>query len=373
MNKNIYIINTENDIYHLLPFFEELQKRNFKLLFFLQNSKIFKVTQEKKISIKKIPSFFNSNSKFKIFIFKFLSPFISLFLIPIFLYLKQKKKLDLIICFGNLEKIILRIPLSLLNIQTVWFENNNKQKPLKFFSKKIKRICFNELNKNNLIKQKIKKEKISILNPGLNTRDTKRQDNIFNNLAHKNSSLKKESKFFTIGTFANLNLENNLENLFLAVKKALIVIPNIQLIIIGDGEKRKKLSWLSKKMQIDNVVWFVGEQERMNKWLDTFDIFIVSCKKTQLEDFNILLKILNSKIPVISPFGIGFNDIIKDNKNGLITQKEESEEILEAIIKLKKDKYARKRLGENGFLTIQNELNIEKMVEKFLNIIKINE
>ncbi len=374
MPKNIYIINTgKEDIYTLLPFFEELQSKSFVLSFFLQNSKILKIANEKNLYVKKLPLFLQINSRFKNLLFIFFAPLMGLFLIPIFFYLKQKKKINMIICFDSSEKILLRLPLALLKIKTIWFENNSVQKPLKLFSSRIKRICFNNLNRNDLIKNKIKEKQIKLLLPGISVRDAKRQDNIFNNLArenqNKNSISKKESRFFTIGTFADLNSENNLENLFLAIKKALIVIPNIQLIVIGDGKTRKKLTWLTQKMQIDTVVWFVGKQEKISKWLDAFDVFVVSCKKAQLEDFNIVLKSLNSKIPVITPFKIGFDDIIQDNKNGLITQKEESEEILKAIIKLKKDKFLRKKLGENGLATIQNKLNIEKMVENFIKII----
>ena len=57
------------------------------------------------------------------------------------------------------------------------------------------------------------------------------------------------------------------------------VIPNIQLIIIGEGEERKNLSWLAKKMEIDNLVWLVGEQEQLKKWLDSFDVFLALGEK----------------------------------------------------------------------------------------------
>lgn len=374
MTKKIYIINSgKEDIYPLLSFFEELQIHNFVLSFFLQESKIFKVAKEKNLYVKKLPLFLKDGSQSKKIFFKILSIFLIPILLSFFFYLKKKKKISIFILVGECSKIILRIPLSLLKIKMIWFENNASKKPLRFFSYQAKRICFSEINKNDLIKKGINKEQINILLPGINRYGPKRQDNIFNNLAresqNKNSLSKKESKFFTIGTFADLNSENNLENLFLAVQKALIVIPNIQLIVLGEGKTRKKLTWLAKKMQIDTVVWFVGEQERISKWLDAFDIFVVSSKKARLEDYEILLKSLSSKIPVILPLGIGFDKIIHNKKNGLVIEKEESEEILKAIIKLKKDKFLRKRLGENGFIKIRDELNMEKMVQEFMEII----
>jgi glycosyltransferase involved in cell wall biosynthesis len=50
-------------------------------------------------------------------------------------------------------------------------------------------------------------------------------------------------------------------------------------------------------------------------------------------------------------------------------EKEESEEILKAIIRLKKDRLLRKRLGEAGFASVREKLSMEKMVEEFLKII----
>jgi glycosyltransferase involved in cell wall biosynthesis len=301
MPKNIYIINTsKEDIYPLLSFFEELQVKGFDLLFFLHKSKICSLAKEKKLKIKKLPLFLKDSTKSKKIFLTILAPLLGLVLIPSIFYVKKKNRIHTVLCFGSSSKILLRIPLSLLKIKIIWFENELQNKPLRFFSSKVERICFYELNKYDLIKKGIKEEQISILSLGLNTRDSKRQDNIFNNLArenqNKNNISKKESKFFTIGTFADLNSENNLENLFMAIKKALDIIPNIQLIIVGDGKERKKLTWLTQKMKIDTLVWFVGEQKRIGKWLDAFDVFVVSCLQAHLEDFEIVLKSLNSSI-----------------------------------------------------------------------------
>jgi len=374
MLKKIYIISDKEDIRSLLPFFEELQRKNFSLSFFFSNPKLIKLKEEKKIKIKKITKILNDGGKIKNLTLKFIAPFLSLILIPYLFYLKRKKNIQIFILWSKSAKIILRIPLKFIKIKNIWIENDFSEKKLRTFSKKTIRLCFSNEIRNQLIKSGVKKEQIKLLLPALHIKDTKRQDNIFNNLARenweKNQSISKKSNFFSIGTFADLNSETNLENIFLAIKKSLDVIPNIQLIIIGDGKNRKELTWLSQKMKINNLVWFIGEQKHLGKWLEAFDLFIPACLKANLKDFEIILKILYAKIPVISPNNIGLNDLIKNNKTGIITEKENSEEILKAIIKLKKDNDFRKQLGHNSFLSAQENFNIGRMINDFIKIIE---
>ncbi|MCK5319969.1 glycosyltransferase family 4 protein [Candidatus Parcubacteria bacterium] len=342
-NKILVIKSSNTNISPLLDLFNALEEKNYELLF-LNNDKTLK----------------------------------NIYILIKIIYYKFKFKIKNIICFGIWEKIIFTPVAKILKIKTVWLELPREKKEksnfiLNFLLKKISRlaklIVFKKCDKNNLIKREFDSKKISFIAPGINLKQCARQENIFNDLA-KNKNSQSQKKFFTIGTVAKLNSGQTIEVLFGAVKKALDVIPNLQIIIIGEGEERKKLTWLAQKMEIDNLSWFVGEQTHLKKWFDGFDIFSSACANADLNDIFVLLKAMSAGLPIISVENHGFDDIIEDNKNGLLLPKDDSEFLAGAIIKLQQNKMLSKNLGQNAKDTIRDRMNLDLMVEDFLGVLR---
>jgi len=344
MKNKILIIKSSNvNIGPLLNLFSALEEKNYELLF-LNNGKALK----------------------KIYIFIKL------------IYYKFKFKIKNIICLGVWEKILFTPVAKILKIKTVWLElpGEKKEKPgfiLNFLLKKISKlskiIVFRKNDKNNLIKSGFDSKKISFAALGINLKQRARQEDIFHDLAKCNNS-QSQKKFFTIGTVAKLNSGQTIEILFGAVKKALDVIPNLQIIIIGEGEKKKKLTWLAKKMEIDNLSWFVGEQTHLNKWFDGFNIFSSARANADLNDIFVLLKAMEAGLPIISVENHGFDDIIENNKNGLLLPKDDSELLAGAIIKLQQNKMLSKNLGQNAKEAIRDRMNLDLMARDFLRVLE---
>ena len=343
MKNKIFITKSSDaNISPLFDLFNALEEKNYELLF-LNNDKALK----------------------KIYIFIKL------------IYYKFKFKIKNIICLGVWEKILFTPVAKILKIKTVWLELPGEKKEkqgfiLNFLLKKIsklsKTVVFKKCDKNNLIKSGFDSKKISFVAPGINLKQRARQENIFHGLA-KNKNSQSQKKFFTIGTVAELNFEQTIEILFGAVKKTLDVIPNLQVIIIGEGEERKKLTWLAKKMEIDNLTWFVGEQAHLNKWFDGFDIFTTSRVNADLFDIFVLLNAMSAGLPIISTEDHGFDDIIEDEKNGLLLPKDDSELLAGAIIKLQQNKMLSKNLGQNAKDTIRDKMNLDLMADDFLRVL----
>ena len=341
-NKILITKSSTANISPLFDLFNALEEKNYELLF-LNNDKALK----------------------KIYIFIKL------------IYYKFKFKIKNIICLGVWEKILFTPVAKILKIKTVWLELPGEKKEkqgfiLNFLLKKIsklsKSVVFKKCDKNNLIKSGFDSKKISFVAPGINLKQRARQENIFHGLA-KNKNSQSQKKFFTIGTVAELNSEQTIEILFGAVKKTLDVIPNLQIIIIGEGEERKKLTWLAKKMEIDNLTWFVGEQAHLNKWFDGFDIFTTSRVNADLFDIFVLLNAMAAGLPIISTEDHGFDDIIEDKKNGLLLPKDDSELLAGAIIKLQQNKILSKNLGQNAKDTIRDKMNLDLMADDFLRVL----
>jgi len=314
----------------------------------------------------------------KNFCFTFLSskkPLIGQFKFLFTLFsLRLKRQLDLVICLNFNEKIIITPLARLFGLKVVWLES--PELDYRRFNKFLlvlyklnyrlaKIIVFNSYSKSKLKNIGCNENKLELIAPG--TKLTSYQENIFNKLANAGRA-NFHRKYFTVGVITALNQKQKIETIFQAVKISLPVIPNIQLIIIGQGEERKNLSWLAKKMEIDNLIWLVGEQEQLKKWLDSFDVFLALGENSSLDDYGNILEAMAAGLPVLGPRNIGLEDLIIENHTGSLIEADNSEMLARQIIKLHQDKRLRLFLGKNGQTRAGRSFTMEIMVEKLAQI-----
>lgn len=378
-NKKILILNSRHpSLIALFNIFEELSNYNYHFSLLANDQKMLNKFKEKEWFYKKIPKFFNPNKLLNIILIFIFYP-IFIFLGILFLsYFKYIKKITMVICCSWFEKIVLTYPAKILKIKMIWMErpglnykNINKLLSIlfKINSNNAKIITFLNYTKNILIKIGVLEKNINTVLPGIKLNNVKRQENIFDNLAQTNH-FNTNKKFFTIGTIIKLDNKYKTEILLHSCKKCSEIINNLQLIIVGDGEEKQNLIWLAKKMNIDNFVWFVGEQKYIKKWINNFDVFILICDTLYLRDINIIINTLSSGKPIVAPNNIGVEDIIQDNYNGKLINIDSSEILTQEILKLYKNKLLRKKIREQAIISANNNFNISKTVLSIKNILE---
>lgn len=373
MNKNLLIISSYLDISPLEDFLTELKKKS-DFFCILSNNKNTNKMSQKNGWLNKRFGMSCPGGKVGGAFFAFMLPVRIIFLFFILIFYKFVKKVDTIVCFSWPEKILVTPASRLLKIKVVWFEcpNSNCQHKngflffvYKSLSGFVKIITVSDHLKRGLIRLGINEERIKVVQPGINLSAFKRQENIFTHLAnHDNRSQGK--KFFTIGTVLDLDDAQKLEILFRAVQNALTVIPNIQLVVMGEGKEKKRLAWIAKKMEIEGLTWFVGRPAVLKKWLENIDVFATSFDNLDLGDMNVVIQAMAASVPVVAPNGIGLNDIIRDGENGILIEADSSEMLTQAIIRLEQNKSFRKKLGEDGRNKIDKLFSSDTMVNQFI-------
>ena len=83
---------------------------------------------------------------------------------------------------------------------------------------------------------------------------------------------------------------------------------------------------------------------------------------------NALLEAMMMGLPCISTNCAGSNEIIKDSRNGLLTEIGDEEQLANAVISLIKDKSFAKRLGQQGKKSVEY-MNVKFVVEQWDSII----
>lgn len=275
---------------------------------------------------------------------------------------KRKNNITTVMLLDFKDKIHLTLFAKILGLKTIWIEPiqenyRGKKKISRYLFKKLSRfakvICFTDSNIQKLEGLKIKGEKV---NMGVEINEPKHQDSIFSTIA-KNDHTSLTKKHFTIGMCANLSIKNQVETLLKACEISNNVISDMQVIILGDGKNRKTLSWLANKLNIGKITWFVGNQEYIQKWMESFDIFICGNNTLNVDDLEETINAMRNSIPVICFTDDNVLELELSNSEDMIILKNDSELLSQRIIRLRQNGLWSSNIGKE---------NTQKVNEKFI-------
>jgi len=160
------------------------------------------------------------------------------------------------------------------------------------------------------------------------------------------------------------NFEGLIKSFYLFNKK----YKDYKLIIAGDGPLRKKLEVLSKNLNIDKKVIFVGWKHNLDKYYKKSKIFILNSVYEGLG--NVLIDAVNYNLPIITTnCKSGPSEIVDHGKGGFVIPINSEIKLYKKMIYVEKNYhiakvkslYAKKRI--NRFLYKKNS-------QKYLLFIK---
>jgi len=129
---------------------------------------------------------------------------------------------------------------------------------------------------------------------------------------------------------------------------------NVKLIIVGDGEQRNYLLQLTRKLNLENYIIFVGKvpHRKIPIYLKAADVFVLPSLR---EGFGmVILEAMAAGLPVVATRVGVVPEIIKDYENGFVVEPMSSHQIAEKMLLLLKDEKLREKMSKN---------NIEKAKE----------
>jgi glycosyltransferase involved in cell wall biosynthesis len=150
-------------------------------------------------------------------------------------------------------------------------------------------------------------------------------------------------------------------------------IKDIVLMLVGDGASRKSLEKQAHERALDNVI-FTGRQpkEKMPEFLSISDVCLVHLRKSDL-----FTTVMPSKIfemagmarPIINGVAGFAAEFIDKAGAGINIEPENSEQLIEALLKLREDPELRETLGHAGREYVLRHFDREKLAEDYLEII----
>lgn len=315
----------------------------------------------------------NEKNIFFTFIWIFQIFFYLIFKKPVFIHIG---KIRPIIYFFLIFKIF-KIKIILYFHGLDYYEMKNKSLlKRKFVDYAIKKadltVCANRYVLK-IIKENIKPKREYILYPGVDLF-------YLNEINKKFKKEKEKEKEFIILTVANLVKRKGIDT----VLRALNILKNefdFKYYIIGKGKEEKNLKNLTKELNLQDKVFFLGElDEEKFKYYKMCDIFVMPSRVVEeegsFEGFGIVfLEASFFKKFLIGAKTGGIPEAIKDKETGILIENPEDYLKLSEIIRdYFKNPKKYEKLKENAYERLVREFDIKKLIkdyeEKLIEILK---
>lgn len=173
-------------------------------------------------------------------------------------------------------------------------------------------------------------------------------------------------EMFVVGNVANLRPVKGQIYLLKAIPKVIKVIPNIKIIIVGEGESRKELENVASELNISEHVIFLGQRQDIASILNIVDVFVISSLSEEIS--LAILEAMAMKKAVIATRVGGNPEIISNGATGLLVPPKDENILSEAIIRLLKDKKFALELGERAYQLVKERFCLEVMIKNVENL-----
>jgi len=149
----------------------------------------------------------------------------------------------------------------------------------------------------------------------------------------------------------------------------------IKYFLIGEGEETTNLKQLTKDLNLENQVIFLGrcDVNTRNKYYKMADLFIMPSitKNNDIEGFGIVFLEANYfKVPVIGTATGGMSEAIIDGETGFLIKQNDINDLVNKIIFLYNNELKRKEMGENGFIRVIRDFKWENIIQNYINLIR---
>ncbi|CAD6490157.1 MAG: D-inositol-3-phosphate glycosyltransferase [Candidatus Argoarchaeum ethanivorans] len=167
--------------------------------------------------------------------------------------------------------------------------------------------------------------------------------------------------------FGHIRKYKGLEYLIKAVPLISKEIPDLKVIIAGDGNFSRYLKLITDKSKFEIYNRFISD-ELVSELFQRAELVVLPyIEATQSGPLHIACAF---KKPVVATNVGAIPEVVKDGKTGFIVPPRDEKALADAIIKLLKDKKLRKEMGENAYEKMKEELSWDKIAEKTIEVYK---
>lgn len=226
-------------------------------------------------------------------------------------------------------------------------------------------ICISNHEKNIALKNKItENRKLNVIMNGIDIDGINFDDNSQKNLLN---SLGISDNACVIGCVARIDEQKGYDTFVKVAAEIKKTVKNVVFLWVGEGSKRKEFVELIDQYGLKNDVFITGWVDNVHKYIELFDVGVLFSK---WEGFGLsVVELMVHGMPIVVSNVGGIPELIHNNKNGILVESENCEEISKVVINIINDVNTAKTYGENARKDAYEKFNVKRMVKETENII----
>ncbi len=226
--------------------------------------------------------------------------------------------------------------------KTIYTETNPISASYVYFSEKlipkhyknVTIIAVSESSKNEIVKMGISKENVQIIYNGVDIKSYQ--------------SKSKLSKSPTIICLARMKKYKRIDVLIDSISGILKVIPELKVILVGDGDDLPRLKRIARKNKIENSFEFTNYVSTEKK-VELLSSSWVSVNTSPKEGWGLTsIEAQSSGTPSVVPDSPGLRETVKDGVSGYIYPFGDTKSLSEILIKILADKKMVEEMGKKA-------------------------
>lgn len=166
-----------------------------------------------------------------------------------------------------------------------------------------------------------------------------------------------------IGVVGRLRWEKGQDILLDAMPEVIKDVPDVILLIVGDGPDRKKLENRIKELVIENNIILTGQVEYSDV-IRLYTIMDVAVVPSRFEGFGLsAVEAMAAGVPVVASPVDGLKEVVKHGINGYLVPAAESQRLARVLIEMLQDTSRSSVMGLNGYKRVRDLFSIEHFSE----------
>lgn len=180
------------------------------------------------------------------------------------------------------------------------------------------------------------------------------------------SELGLEEGEFVVIQIARLNRLKDIPTGLRAVKLLLSGDPPTRLVLVGEGEDRPRLERLTKELELEEKVIFLGSRPDVSRLLQAADAFMLSSISEGIP--LTLLEAMASGLPCVAPKVGGIPEVVTDEETGLLFGAGDYAGLAAQLGRLASSPELRRRLGMAGHHHVLENHDANTMHRRYLDL-----
>ncbi|MFN8413456.1 MAG: glycosyltransferase family 4 protein [Anaerolineales bacterium] len=169
-----------------------------------------------------------------------------------------------------------------------------------------------------------------------------------------------------VGAVGRLNQQKGPFDFIKMVARVHSVIPNTRFVWIGTGPLDQEARQLSKELNLDQILYFLGQRTDVAELLRSLDCFVLP---SLWEGFSIvLLEAMAAKAPIVATDILGNNEAIRSGIDGWLVEPGNIEAMADKVISLITSPDLAISFGSSSYSRVKAEFNKKKMLESLENL-----